>query len=163
MAILSTNAEIGFDVPARAMRLKLSPEHGTRAPSQRFDDVLIPCGLALGVPRQAGSLPMSEDIASSPSLFVKRFGSGRKIKRQHILDLVSGSSAGITRQDLAAALGSTTNCVSVMISQINTELTEQGWKIGFTEMERQLGRRGALGRRYRLVRQQKKITSLVDG
>jgi hypothetical protein len=70
---------------------------------------------------------MSEEITSPPSLFVKRFKSGRKIKRRHILDLVSGSSAGITRQDLAAAVGSTTNCVSVMISQINKELTEQGW------------------------------------
>jgi hypothetical protein len=34
---------------------------------------------------------MSEDTASPPSLFVKRFGSGRKIKRRHILDLVSGA------------------------------------------------------------------------
>jgi hypothetical protein len=42
-------------------------------------------------------------------------------------------------------------------------LTEQGWEIGFTDMERQLGRRGAPGRRYRPVRLQKKITSLVDG
>jgi hypothetical protein len=51
-----------------------------------------------------------------------------------------------------------------MISQINKELTEQGWTIGFTDMERQPRRRGAPGRRYRLVRLwQKKITSLVDG
>ena len=85
---------------------------------------------------------MSEDITSPPRLFVRRFGSGRKIKRRHILDLISGSSAGITRQDLTATLGSTTNCVSVMISQINKELTEQGWTIGFTDMERQLGRSG---------------------
>ena len=85
---------------------------------------------------------MSEDITSPPRLFVRRSGSGRKIKRRHILDLISGSSAGITRQDIAATVDSTTNCVLLRILQINEELTEQGWKIGFTDMERQLGRRG---------------------
>jgi hypothetical protein len=55
--VLSTNAEIGFDVPASGYAGLNEPVRGTRAQSQRFDDVLIPCGLALGVPWQAGRLP----------------------------------------------------------------------------------------------------------
>jgi hypothetical protein len=95
---------------------------------------------------------MTEDVTSPPSLFITRPGRHRKIKRQRILDLIGGTSGGITRQDLAAAIGSTTNCVSVVISRINKELAGQGWKIGFNDMERQPRRRGAPGRRYRLVR-----------
>ena len=91
---------------------------------------------------------MNETI-SPPSLFFKRFH-GRK--RQTIVDLISDSTTGLTRSEVAAAIDSPTNCVSVMINQINKELAEQGWKINSTDLERQPGRRGAPGRRYRLVR-----------
>jgi hypothetical protein len=73
------------------------PERGTRAQSQRFDDVLIPCGLALGVPRQAGRLPMSEDIASPPSLFVRRFGSGSPLIARAVCGL--GLSPAVLESD----------------------------------------------------------------
>jgi hypothetical protein len=91
---------------------------------------------------------MNETI-SPPSLFFKRFH-GRK--RQTIVDLISDSTTGLTRSEVAAAIDSPTNCVSVMINQINKELANQGWKINSTDLERQPGRRGAPGRRYRLVR-----------
>jgi hypothetical protein len=91
---------------------------------------------------------MNETI-SPPSLFFKRFH-GRK--RQTIVDLISDSTTGLTRSEVAAAIDSPTNCVSVMINQINKELANQGWKINSTDLERQPGRRGAPGRRYQLVR-----------
>ena len=92
---------------------------------------------------------MSE-VISPPSLFFKR---GHNNKRQTIVDLIGDSATGLTRSEVAAAIDSPTNCVSVMISQINKELANQGWKINSTDLERQPGRRGAPGRRYRLVRQ----------
>jgi hypothetical protein len=83
-----------------------------------------------------------------PELVVKR---RRKPKRQTIVDLISDSATGLTRKEIAAAIESSINCVSVMISQINKELVGQGWKIGSTNLDRQQGNRGAPGRRYRLV------------
>jgi hypothetical protein len=94
-----------------------------------------------------GARAMNETI-SPPSVFFKRFHG----KRQTIVDLISDSTTGLTRSEVAAAIDSPTNCVSVMINQINKELAEQGWKINSTDLERQPGRRGAPGRRYRLVR-----------
>jgi hypothetical protein len=97
---------------------------------------------------------MNEELLSLPSLFFKKPSVLRKKKRQIILDLVSESIDGLTLRELAAAVDSPTNCVSVMIHNINKELVEQGWKIGFTDLERQPGRRGAPRRRYWLVRLQ---------
>ena len=98
---------------------------------------------------------MSEDAISPPNLFFKRRGGCRKMKRQTILNLIGGSAAGLTRQELAAAVDSTPNCVSVMVSQINKELIEQGWKITSTgPVKQHQKRRGAPRRRYRLVRLQ---------
>ena len=88
---------------------------------------------------------MNETI-SLPSLFFKRFH-GRK--RQTIVDLISDSTTGLTRSEVAAAIDSPTNCVSVMINQINKELANQGWKINSTDLERQpvvaARRAGAIG------------------
>jgi hypothetical protein len=83
-----------------------------------------------------------------PELFFKR---RRKPKRHTIVDLIRDSATGLTRKEIAAAIESSTNCVSVMISQINKELVGQGWKISSTNLDRQQGNRGAPGRRYRLV------------
>jgi hypothetical protein len=92
---------------------------------------------------------MIEEIPSPSSLFFKK---RQKRKWETIVDLIGGSTTGLTRNELAAAVDSPTNCVSVMIHQINKELAEQGLKISSTYLERQPGRRGAPGRRYRLVR-----------
>ena len=51
-----------------------------------------------------------------PSLFFKSYH-GRK--PQTIFDLNSDSTTGLTRREVAAAIDSPTNCVSVMINQIN--------------------------------------------
>ena len=85
-----------------------------------------------------GARAMNETI-STPSLFFKRFHGQ---KRQTIVDLISDSTTGLTRSEVAAAIDSPTNCVSVMINQINKELADQGWKINSTDLERQPGRRG---------------------
>ena len=95
---------------------------------------------------------MSEDVTSPPNLFFKKPNSGRKKKRQHIVDLITSSVAGVSRIGLAAAVDSFAGCVSVMISRINKELVSQGWKISSTKLDGQPGRRGVPGRRYRLVR-----------
>jgi hypothetical protein len=94
---------------------------------------------------------MPENVALSPRLFFKRRS---KPKRQTILDLIQISTTGLTRKEIAAAIESPTNCVSVMICQINKELAGQGWKINSTNLDRQPGSRGAPGRRYRLVQLQ---------
>ncbi len=54
---------------------------------------------------------MNETI-SPPSVFFKRFYG----KRQTIVDLISDSTTGLTRSEVAAAIDSPTNCVSVMIN-----------------------------------------------
>jgi hypothetical protein len=95
---------------------------------------------------------MTEEESSPPMLYFKRSADARKRKRQRIVDLISRSPGGITRTELAAAIESATGCVSVMISQINKELIERGWKISSTDLESRPGRRGAPGRRYQLVR-----------
>jgi hypothetical protein len=101
---------------------------------------------------------VSEGAISRPSLFFKKPNRRRK-KRQRILDLIDSSATGITRKELAAAVDSHTNCVSVMIHQINKELIEQGWKITSTgPVEQHQKRRGAPQRRYRLVRLYAAIT-----
>ena len=82
---------------------------------------------------------MNEAI-SPPSLFLKRFHGQ---KRQTIVDLISDSTTGLTRSEVAAAIDSPTNCVSVMINQINKELANQGWKINSTLS----GNRGVAARR----------------
>lgn len=95
---------------------------------------------------------IEEVLSPPPKLFFKRPADSRKKERQVIVELIGGNPAGLTRHDLAAALDSPINCVSVMISRINKELAEQGWKISSTDFERRQGRRGAPRRRYRLVR-----------
>jgi hypothetical protein len=95
---------------------------------------------------------MSEEAPSPPGLFFKKPNSHRKKKRQSIVDLIGSSTDGLTREELAAAVDSPTNCVSVMIHHINKELVEQGWKITSSGLKPQPGRRGAPGRRYRLMR-----------
>jgi hypothetical protein len=72
-------------------------------------------------------------------------------KWQTIVNLLRDSSAGITRQELAAAVGSRTNSVSVMIHRLNKELTGQGWQISSINIDRR-PLRGAPGCRYCLVR-----------
>ena len=91
---------------------------------------------------------MNERVPSPPSLFFKN---ARRQKRQTIVNLIRESSTGITRKELAAAVDSRANCVSVMIHQINKELAGQGWKISSINLERRPGLRGASGRRYCLV------------
>ena len=92
---------------------------------------------------------MPENVVSLPRLFFKRRG---RQKRQTIIDLIQVSTTGLTRKEIAATIESPPNCVSVMICQINKELVGQGWKISSTNLDRQPGRRGAPGRRYRLLR-----------
>jgi hypothetical protein len=94
----------------------------------------------------------SASIGSSPGLFFEKPTIRPKTKRQSILDLIGDSAAGITRIEIAGAVGSSPNSVSVAIIRINEELVGQGWKVTSTDIERQKGRRGAPGRRYRLVR-----------
>jgi hypothetical protein len=95
----------------------------------------------------------SASIGSSPGLFFEKPTIRPKTKRQSILDLIGDSAAGITRIEIAGAVGSSPpNSVSVAIMRINEELVGQGWKVTSTNIERQKGRRGAPGRRYRLVR-----------
>ena len=96
-----------------------------------------------------GDPPMQEIAFPPPKLCFKR---PEKTKRQTIVDLIRDSDSGLTRRDIATAIESPTNCVSVMISQINKELIGQGWKISSSNIDRQPGRRGAPERRYRLVR-----------
>jgi hypothetical protein len=74
---------------------------------------------------------------------------------QTIVNLLRDSSVGITRQELAAAVGSRTNSVSVMIHRLNKELTGQGWQISSVNIDRR-PLRGAPGRRYRLVQLESK-------
>jgi hypothetical protein len=95
---------------------------------------------------------MNQEVMSPLKLFFKRPTVSRKKKRQIILDLIGESVGGLTVTELAAAVDSPTNSVSVMICQINKELVEQGWKIRPTDVQPREGRRGAPGRRYRLVR-----------
>jgi hypothetical protein len=71
-------------------------------------------------------------------------------KWQKIVNLLHDSSVGITRQELASAVGSRTNSVSVMIHRLNKELTGQGWQINSINIDRR-PLRGAPGRRFRLV------------
>ena len=85
----------------------------------------------------------------SPSLFHKTARTG---KRQTIVNLIHESNADITRQEIAAAVDSGTNCVSVMMHQINKELelVGQGWKISPINIERQSDSAARpLGRRER--------------
>jgi hypothetical protein len=93
---------------------------------------------------------MSEDVISPPRLLYKKPSNRRKKKRQSIVDLIGGSAAGLTRNELGAAVGSPIDSVSVMMHQINKELAGQGWKISST-LKRGPKRRGAPERRYRLV------------
>jgi hypothetical protein len=110
----------------------------------------VPCGLAQSAdPGEDGSCP---DASSTPSLFFKKPGSSARKKRQSILELIGGSASGITLKELAIAVNSNTNCVSVMMHQINKELVEQGWKIISSDLVPRLGHRGATRRCYRLVR-----------
>jgi hypothetical protein len=90
-----------------------------------------------------------EKRVSPPCLFYKRKGTG---KRQVIVNLILESGTGITRQEIAAAVNSQPNSVSVMIDQINKELAGQGWKIGSINLARRPGVGGGPYRRYRLVR-----------
>ena len=92
---------------------------------------------------------MPENVVSLPRLFFKRRGWQ---KRQTILNLIQISTTGLSRKEIAATIESPPNCVSVMICQINKELVGQGWKISSTNIDRQPDRRGAPGRRYRLLR-----------
>jgi hypothetical protein len=64
-----------------------------------------------------------EKRVSPPSLIYKRKGTG---KRQIIVNLILESDTGVTRQEIAAAVNSQPNSVSVMIDQINKELAGQG-------------------------------------
>jgi hypothetical protein len=82
---------------------------------------------------------------SPPSLFSKT------TKRQNIIDLIHESNTGVTRKELAAAIDSGINCVSVMIHQINKELVGKGWQISSIKFERRPQLRGAPVRRYQLV------------
>jgi hypothetical protein len=91
---------------------------------------------------------MPENVVLPPKLILKRRD---KPKRATLIDLIRDSTTGLTRHEIAAAIESPPNCVSVMICQINKELVGQGWKISSTDLMRQSGRRGAPGRRYRLV------------
>jgi hypothetical protein len=96
---------------------------------------------------------MTDEVRWPRTICCKRPNLGHKNnKRQIILDLIGDSAVGLTRHEIAAAIDSPTNCVSVMISQINIQLVEQGWKISYTNFERQPGQRGACRRRYRVVR-----------
>jgi hypothetical protein len=91
---------------------------------------------------------MPENVVLPPKLILKRRD---KPKRATLIDLIRDSTTGLTRHEIAAAIESPPNCVSVMICQINKELVGQGWKISSTDLMRQSGRRGAPRRRYRLV------------
>jgi hypothetical protein len=95
---------------------------------------------------------MNEDVISPPSLLFKRVNRSGNMKRQRVADLIASCAAGLTRQEVAAAIGSPPHSVSVMIHRINKEWADQGWKIDFIKLKKQPGRRGAPERRYRLVR-----------
>lgn len=95
---------------------------------------------------------MEEVLSPPPRLFFKRLADNRKKKRQTIVDLIGRNPAGLTRNELAAAIDSPTNSVSVMINLINKELAEQGWKISSADLRRRQRRRGSSRRCYRLVR-----------
>jgi hypothetical protein len=94
---------------------------------------------------------VSENVSSPPRLFFKKPAIQLKTKRQGILDLISGSAGGVTRNEIAAAVGSTPGSVTVTINRINKELVGLGWRISST-ITAQTGRRGAPERRYWLVR-----------
>ena len=128
----------------------LGDGEGTLAPCRRLQDVLvITLWLSSGCGSRQAREPTHERRCNFAAETVLQEASNRrKKKRQSIVDLIGGSAAGLTRNELAAAVGSPTDRVSVMMHRINKELAGRaGRSAQLSSGDRSVGARrgGAIG------------------